>query len=391
MVVLVVGLIGVFLLLPRWVSGRQSLAAIAGRPTPLTSPSATPEPEDHDSDRGSQQVVDQTIEAALNEGRVALEAREATRALTAFNRALNLDLGNGAALEGLRRAELLVQVQTLETEAVTRELNGEADAASVTARRALELDPTSQISRGVLDRVARLQADRSYGQLVSQGLAALEKQDFDGALEAFSQASHLRPSAPEVSDGLARARAGIRRVQVAGHLTSASQAEQAEEWSVAVRGYQSALALAPALAAAREGLARSSYRTELFRRLAFHLDNKERLATEAVLEEASALVDEAREVDPRGPKLEALIDRLDTVVRQSSIPIRVILESDGLTEVTLLKVGPLGTFRRRIVELRPGTYTVVGRRPGFRDVRVTFPVPFEASPFVVDLRCTEGI
>jgi hypothetical protein len=72
-------------------------------------------------------------------------------------------------------------------------------------------------------------------------------------------------------------------------------------------------------------------------------------------------------------------------------PVRVTLESDNLTEIVLYKVGRLGTFDRFQLELRPGTYTVVGTRKGFRDVRQQFTVrPGEsAGPFTV--RCEEPI
>ena len=39
------------------------------------------------------------------------------------------------------------------------------------------------------------------------------------------------------------------------------------------------------------------------------------------------------------------------------------------TEVSIYRVGRLGAFDRKDVELLPGRYTVVGMRAGFRDVR----------------------
>ena len=50
------------------------------------------------------------------------------------------------------------------------------------------------------------------------------------------------------------------------------------------------------------------------------------------------------------------------------------LTSDELTTVTLYRVGALGAFASHDVELRPGTYTAIGSRDGYRDVRQTFTV-----------------
>jgi hypothetical protein len=69
----------------------------------------------------------------------------------------------------------------------------------------------------------------------------------------------------------------------------------------------------------------------------------------------------------------------------------VELVSDGETQVTVFRVGRLGSFERRELELRPGTYTVMGSRVGYRDVRIDFRVApeIELEPIVV--RCEEPI
>ena len=59
--------------------------------------------------------------------------------------------------------------------------------------------------------------------------------------------------------------------------------------------------------------------------------------------------------------------------------------------MTVYKVGELGTFTRRELALRPGTYTVVGSRVGYRDVRRKLVVELgrEHEPLVV--RCQEKV
>ncbi len=158
------------------------------------------------------------------------------------------------------------------------------------------------------------------------------------------------------------------------HLARAAEAETAENWPAAVNEYRFALDLEPTLADARDGLDRSGHRLELTQKMSYHLGNPERLSTPEVLGEAADLVAEARTLSPRGPRVADLIDRLDGLVIQWSTPVPVVLESDGLTEVTLFRVGQLGAFDRRTLELRPGTYTAIGRRAGFRDVRLSFTV-----------------
>jgi hypothetical protein len=71
--------------------------------------------------------------------------------------------------------------------------------------------------------------------------------------------------------------------------------------------------------------------------------------------------------------------------------VRVSFESDNLTEVVIFRVGKLGLFERRDMELLPGSYTIVGTRAGFRDVRRELTVlPGQAlAPLLV--RCEDPI
>ena len=71
--------------------------------------------------------------------------------------------------------------------------------------------------------------------------------------------------------------------------------------------------------------------------------------------------------------------------------IRVVLESDEKTEVVVHKVGRLGVFARKTLELRPGTYTVVGTRSGYRDVRRQLVVEPKGPPAPLVVRCEEEI
>lgn len=67
------------------------------------------------------------------------------------------------------------------------------------------------------------------------------------------------------------------------------------------------------------------------------------------------------------------------------------LTSDNATEVTLYRVGRLGRFQERAVTLTPGTYTLVGSRPGYRDVRVELVVAPDSEPPRIFIACEERV
>jgi hypothetical protein len=240
-------------------------------------------------------------------------------------------------------------------------------------------------------RRRRTTEDRQYVKAMSDGLAALENRQWLAAQDAFSRASRLRPEAPEVADGLARARAGQRRESVAHSLRQAREFEEIEAWSEAEKMYSAVLAIDAESAPALDGVKRTKRRADLDERLEFHLANPGRLATQTVFDDAASALEEALEAVPSGPRLERQIAGLEIVLERASTPVAVVLESDASTEVMVYRVGRLGTFMRRELNLKPGAYTVVGSRPGYRDVRLQLLVTPGSPPKPLVIRCTEKL
>jgi hypothetical protein len=167
--------------------------------------------------------------------------------------------------------------------------------------------------------------------------------------------------------------------------------ESREDWRGALQQYAAALAIDPHVTFALEGRERALRRAALDDALDFHIRRPERLSTPAVGREAEALVERARAAEPAGPALQARIASLEAALVRARTPVAVVIESDGLTELTLSRVGRLGTLTRRSLELLPGSYTVTGSRRGYRDVRREFSVAPGAPGPVVSLRCEDAL
>jgi hypothetical protein len=85
------------------------------------------------------------------------------------------------------------------------------------------------------------------------------------------------------------------------------------------------------------------------------------------------------------------VSRLELLLPTFNQPVMLSLESDNATEVAIQRVGFFGAFDRREVPLKPGKYTVTGKRSGFRDVRREITVaPGQAEQTIV-IRCLEPI
>jgi serine/threonine protein kinase len=200
---------------------------------------------------------------------------------------------------------------------------------------------------------------------MSEAQAAHSRSDWPVARKALARASALEPGSPAVADARRRIEEGERAAALAHQREVARAAEMKEDWRRAVAEYEAALRLDPAVAFALEGRRRASSR--------------------------EVLLQQAREIEAPGPRHRRQIADLERALQQARTSVAVVLESDEKTEVVVHKVGRLGTFERKVLELRPGTYTVVGKRRGYRDVRRQLVVEPEGSPPPLVVRCEEEI
>jgi tetratricopeptide (TPR) repeat protein len=341
-----------------------------------------------------QRIADQAagvLAEQLRKGNAALAAGQSRAATEAFALALKIDARNAAAAHGLKRAQVVDQVVALLTAATNDERAGKLVSAAQQYEQALKLDPETVAARDGLARVRGRVASDEFAAAMSLGLRSLEAGKLSEARAAIERAGRVRPGAPEVSGALARIAQIERERAVASHRARAEQLERQERWGEARAEYESALKLDPALEFALAGRDRVTPRLELARQFETLNAQPERMLSAPVREQARALLAEARKIQGAGPILRQQMEKLSADLARFETPVRVPFESDNLTEVVVYRVGKLGVFDRRDLELLPGTYTVVGTRPGYRDVRreLTVMPGQAAAPLVV--RCEDPI
>jgi tetratricopeptide (TPR) repeat protein len=231
-----------------------------------------------------------------------------------------------------------------------------------------------------------------WTRAMSDGLAALDRGQFAEAQAAFARAEAARPGTRVVADAIKRTEEGLKGEALSRHRTAGEAAEAREDWRGALAQYDAALKLEPQIAFAQQGRARSLPRAVLDETLAGYLQRPERLSAEAVAREAEGVLDRARDTAPAGPRLQQQTAALERVLHDARTPVDVRLVSDGLTEVSVLRVGTIGTFRgEKKVALRPGSYVVLGKRQGYRDARKTLVVSPSQIPAPLEVRCSETL
>ena len=227
---------------------------------------------------------------------------------------------------------------------------------------------------------------------MSRGIAALAERKFASAQEHFQSAQALDGNAAAAAEGLAQARLGLLLQTIASLREAAREAEKEEAWQEAADHYGAILKLNGSLSFALRGETNAAALAKLHEELDFHLQRAERLSTRAVAQEVSLLLSQAEELSPQGPLLKEKSRRLTTLLESYGKPQWVVFRSDLKTEVRVQKTGRLGVFKQRRLELFPGTYTAVGSRPGYRDVRLQFTIePGKPPSEELEVVCKEKI
>ncbi len=340
---------------------------------------------------GLEQRRPRAFAEALAAGRAALEAADQPAAIAGFELAAAIDKENDQAQRGLTRARQLDQVLAQMSSGEAAELAGDLGAARSAYEAALGLDADWAPARAAVARVRQAAATGAYERAMATGLEALAAGRFDAARTALRRALEVRPGDADASAALEQVTREERVARIVALQSEAAALARAERWQEAAGRYEAMLAIDGALAEARTGLERSRYRSGLAARLERQIAEADRLNEDAVWRQAEALVGEARAVEGPAPQLERSAAELERLLRIAAIPVPVRFESDNATDVMIYKVGRLGTFTSRTVDLRPGAYVAVGRRDGFRDVRQSFRVTAEGSNGPVVLRCEEAI
>jgi tetratricopeptide (TPR) repeat protein len=329
------------------------------------------------------------LEKSIKDGLAALAARDQERAERAFELAETIDANDARVAAGKARAARLPEISTLMREARNHELAERWADALRTYRQVEQLDSATTGLAEALTRVGAGQTQARVQTLLSDGFARLEEGRFEAARSAFRDALALQPGNAVAEGGLEQVakRADVARIN--DLRQQAEKAAQEERWQEAEALFAKVLAQDGAIAFAQAGRANAAAQMRTQTALGNVIQNPDRLSSENLYREAQEILRRAEALEPRGVRLAAQIEDARAILAAYADPVPVVLRSDNRTQVTLSTVGPLGSFTEKQLTLRPGSYTVIGSRDGFRDVREQIVVRVNMNP--IDIRCVETL
>jgi hypothetical protein len=335
--------------------------------------------------------AEEVFETQLQAGQEALNSDQAEAAITALDLAVVLRPDHEGAQQALARAHTLAPLLALMQEATDAHKQGELEAALAFLQQARGMDPQHSGAEAQLRSIEREIARRNFNRAMTAGYQALDDVRYDEAERQFLKARSILPAAVETEAALQQTRSGRTSAQIEAFRRRAVDAESRESWTQAIQAYQEILTIDNTVVFARAGLIRSQTHARLDKNLRGAIAQPERLGDEAIYRNTRVLYKQALALQQKGPLLRKQLEQLEELLRLAVIPVAVLLHSDELTEVTVYKVARLGAFRRHQLNLKPGTYTAVGVRSGYRDVRLQFSVGHNQENRTIEIACTEPI
>jgi len=335
--------------------------------------------------------IEPNFERAYEGAVTAFESGDRLEALRLYELAVSITSSHPGARAGYERAKNLEAVLRLVDQGLEYEEDLELAAAQRSFEQAVELDNLWQPAHEGILRVEETRIKIEFDSRMTEGFDAIAIGDYLGARAAFRVAKQLIPESTEPADGLLQVDQGLRLQDITTMEREANSLEQDEHWDAVVRTYEEILKVDNSLSFAHDGLEQGRQMSALHSRLDKLIAEPDQLSVPSVMQNATMLVVDITTRPNVGPRLAGQRDELSRLLKRAATPLPIPLVSDNVTEVFVYKVGRLGNFMRKEIRLRPGTYVVVGSRPGYRDVRLEFRVAPEIVMEPVIIQCEEPI
>ncbi len=336
-----------------------------------------------------------TLDAAKEASFAAIERAASTADFTIATDnallAMAIDPEDKIAQTLVQRAARLPEIMVLLEEAAILTQENNLDKAKSLYEQTLDIDSVHLKTQNALRSVKQQIIDKNFTGLMSEGFNALDNEQFSEARLKFRQAKTLFPAELSAENALTQVDGQESQKLVSESMRLANQFESEENWQQALTIYDQLLVTDASLINAKVRRISVSVRATLNNQIEEILKAPLALSSSDIYQSAQRVLADAKNIPDAGPVLTSQIRQLEKVLTASQIQITVTIQSDGLTDVVIYRVGNLNRFVETTVLLKPGNYVAAGKRQGYRDVRAQFTVGSQSAADAIVVICTDSI
>ena len=322
----------------------------------------------------------------------ALEAYELLVARTAFESVLDIDGSNATATEGLAIVTALEGIAEEVKDIRALEDSGDLEGAlaKLESLATDDLQNTFIHSQRALIK-ARI-IERDFQALIADSILAEQAGDFGVAVVSLEAALQMKPSADQQAR-LVELKERYKAARLEILLTDGFDAMKSYRYEAARNLYKEAVTLAPDSKEARTGLEKASNLYLANIRYSQSVAAATKQIKDGRFPLAAKLFNEAMASRPKtiGPSQQAEEDRLRTALAAQLNEVKVTIESDKRTYVSIIGVLPPDRFREKNLKLFPDVYKVRGNRSGYKSVEIDLKVTATKPNLSIIVECTEKL
>lgn len=312
-------------------------------------------------------------------------------ALAEIDNALLLRPNDPVAQEYRVRIELLPNVLSYLEESYKARAENDFRSERVHLEKVIGLDPARNSEKTRLDFLREKIAEEDFATLLSKGLKAVKNRNLKAAQVSLKKAQKIFPNSVELSFLNKSIRRLDRELSLAAALSNANKAVSQDKWGHAFQEFSKAVSIDSTNRAAIEGVRISTNLLSGRKELDSYLKQPARLSSKMVARAAQRLLENIRHLTGLSPALKARSEKLFNIISQANTPVKVMVKSDGKTEITVRSVGIVGKTLKKIINLRPGNYLFEGKRAGYKSKIVRLTVPFNGTGVEIQIICNEQV
>ena len=334
--------------------------------------------------------VPDRLKAALKAMVDAFDANDVGEARDQLQLARWLDPSSDLVGEYGPRIAVLPEASKLEQRVAVARVENRTDEELVALEALLQLDSQRLEHRGRIAEIKRTQRESRYTQAVARAEQALASSNPARARRHMGHAAQLAPQR-DLGFLLARIVRLERRQALDLALASANAAAAADQWPAARAAYEQALSIEANHKQAASGREQADAIIAAQASLAGYVAKPIRLATPRVGEFARQQLIAFKPLLSASPRLSSLEGQVQEYLKKAQVPVTVAIESDGVTDVSVRRVGLVGKHKTKRIQLTPGRYEFEGKRRGYKSALVALEIPYGVTEIAVKVVANERI
>lgn len=341
------------------------------------------------------------LKKILDKGNKFFAHNDLIKAKEEYINAQSIDKENKLIIRKLERIERREEVISLLLQSQELEKNMELDEAIKTITKALEIEPEYGMIKEQLKYLIKKKRNNDFDIAVNMVLEALEKRNFSNAEKKLKIVKDLKANNSIIQDLEMRVKKGFKDQKIYYYKKLANRHEENEQWLMANENYNKILEIDADINEIIYKKQRVKGYIKLNKLLNNIVSKPERLQNDQIFHQSKKSLEFIKlELSQNNnfyykklktPILYKKIIIAEDLIKKANTIINVTLKSDNKTEITLYRVKKLGKLIEKNITLRPGNYTIVGSKAGYRDFRKNYKIKASDKNVIIYIQCKDKI